>query len=74
VSGIRTPIAAAIAIAALMSGASAQALTLEQATAQCRRQFAHLSDTEGAPKMQHAIESCAQQKMQQQRSGSGNRR
>ncbi len=73
-SGIRTPIAAAIAIAALMSGASAQALTLEQATAQCRRQFAHLSDTEGAPKMQQAIESCAQQKMQQQRSGSGNRR
>jgi hypothetical protein len=57
-----------------MSGASAQALTLEQATAQCRRQFAHLSDTEGAPKMQQAIESCAQQKMQQQRSGSGNRR
>jgi hypothetical protein len=63
-----------IAVSALASAVPAEALTLEQATAQCRRQFAHLSDTEGAPKMQQAIEACAQQKMQQQRSGSGNRR
>jgi hypothetical protein len=52
----------------------ASALTLEQATAQCRRQFAHLSDTEGAPRMQQQIEACAAQKMQQQGSGSSKRR
>jgi hypothetical protein len=49
-------------------------LTLEQATAQCRRQFAHLADTEGAPRMQQQIEACAAQKMRQQGSGSSNRR
>jgi hypothetical protein len=54
--------------------APAVALTLEQATAQCRRQFAHLSDTEGAPRMQQQIEACAAQKMRQQGSGSSSRR
>jgi len=50
------------------------ALTVEQATAQCRKQFAHLADTEGAPRMQQQIEACAAQKMQQQGSGSSKRR
>jgi hypothetical protein len=52
----------------------AAALTIERATAQCRSQFRHLADTDGAPRMQQQIEACAAQKMQQQGSGSSKRR
>lgn len=71
---IRGFIAATFALAVVVWCVPAAALTLEQATAQCRRQFAHLSDTEGAPRMQQQIEACAAQKMQQQGSGSSKRR
>jgi hypothetical protein len=70
----RNVMAMTLAVSTVAWCAPAAALTLEQATAQCRRQFAHLADTEGAPRMQQQIEACAAQKMRQQGSGSSNRR
>jgi hypothetical protein len=71
---IRGFMAVTVALSIVSWSIPAAALTLDQATAQCRRQFAHLSDTEGALRMQQQIEACTAQKMQQQGSGSSKRR
>lgn len=54
--------AAAVLLAAV---APAGAMTLDQAMEICSKQYGHLYDTNGAPRMASAIEQCATQKVRE---------
>jgi hypothetical protein len=65
----------AAALASVTLAQPAAAITLEEATAQCRAKFGYQGDTEGSPKQHLAIEACARQMVRESRnSGQGQRR